>query len=240
MKYYPKHLAAIFSCSALLLAACGNEDTDINQETSMDTEPAQTLDRYEAPDAVSPQPNLAGEPGIADPNSTSNPTERGVTGDNAVNVRGGNETTAFAELSAASGSDVAGNVEFLSQDDQVRMTVFITGLTAGQHAIHVHENGSCAGPDASGAGGHFSPDNDPHGAITDPEDERHAGDLGNFVADESGSATFEKFDDVITLTGPDAIVGKAIVVHRGSDDFTTQPSGDAGERVACGVIQIGS
>ena len=91
-------------------------------------------------------------------------------------------------------------------------------------------------PDAASAGGHFNPDNKKHGAPTD--EERHVGDLGNLEADENGVAHYERTDTVIAFFGPHSVIGRAIIVHAGEDDFTSQPTGNAGTRLACGVIGI--
>jgi Cu-Zn family superoxide dismutase len=100
----------------------------------------------------------------------------------------------------------------------------------------VHELGDCTAPDGTSAGGHFNPEGMPHGAPADAQ--RHVGDLGNLTADDSGMAHYERTDDVIALSGDHSIVGRGIIVHAGADDLTSQPTGAAGARVACGVIGI--
>jgi Cu-Zn family superoxide dismutase len=111
-------------------------------------------------------------------------------------------------------------------------------LEPGPHGFHVHEFGDCSAPDGSSAGGHFAPLGSPHGPPDAGQGERHIGDLGNIVANADGVVEQELADSVIRLDGENSIVGKAIIVHAGADDFTTQPSGAAGERVACGVIEL--
>lgn len=147
--------------------------------------------------------------------------------------------TATATLGAASGSGVSGTVTFSEEAGGVRIYAMLTGLAPGEHGFHVHETGDCSAPDASSAGGHFNPGGMDHGA---PEaDPRHAGDLGNIVADEAGNATYERVDAHITLgDGPNSIIGRAVVVHSEPDDMTSQPAGNAGARIACGVIVAGS
>ena len=92
---------------------------------------------------------------------------------------------------------------------------------------------------AGAAGGHFNPMNTPHGAPSDASGNRHVGDLGNVTADDQGMVNAEMLDSVIALDGSNSIVGKALMVHAGRDDLTSQPSGDSGARIACGVIRAG-
>jgi Cu-Zn family superoxide dismutase len=142
-----------------------------------------------------------------------------------------------AVLEPTEGNDVRGRVAFIEIEDGIRIVAEISGLDAGLHGFHVHETGDCSAPDASSAGGHFAPGGTPHGAPDAPPAERHAGDLGNLEAVADGTARYERVDSAIRLAGPNSIVGKAVVVHAGEDDLTSQPSGDAGSRVACGVIE---
>ncbi len=149
----------------------------------------------------------------------------------------GDTTKAIAVLHPTQGSNVAGKVTFTASGDQVKVVADITGLTPGKHGFHIHEFGDCSDPKAASAGGHFNPTNHQHGS-PDAEN-RHAGDLGNIEADSSGKAHLELTDKVMKLTGADSIVGHAVIVHEKADDLKTQPTGDAGGRVACGVIGIG-
>jgi Cu-Zn family superoxide dismutase len=118
----------------------------------------------------------------------------------------------------------------------VQVSAQIEGLEPGPHGFHIHEKGDCSSPDASSAGDHFSPQQHTHGAPTDSAKYRHAGDLGNVIADENGIVvlTDKTFD--IELNGQNSIIGRAVILHEREDDLQTQPSGDAGNRVACGVI----
>lgn len=148
----------------------------------------------------------------------------------------GSGRTATATLASASGSGVTGTVSFTEQAEGVHVFAMVSGLTPGPHGFHVHENGDCSAPDATSAGGHFNPTGAPHGA---PDAEaHHAGDMGNLVADEAGNANYEAVLTGVSLgDGPDSIVGRAVIVHADPDDMTSQPTGNAGARVACGVIQ---
>jgi len=131
---------------------------------------------------------------------------------------------------------VRGTIDFTRVSDGIRVTGRITGLRPGEHGFHVHEYGDLSDQESGkSAGGHFAPRGMPHGRPTD--DKRHVGDLGNVVADESGVATIDLTDRTIELSGPHSILGRSVVVHRGPDQFT-QPSGNAGPRVAFGVIGL--
>lgn len=143
---------------------------------------------------------------------------------------------AVAVLSPAQNSEVHGQVTFLEETEGVRVTANIEGLTPGKHGFHIHEKGDCSAPDFSSAGGHFNPLGRPHGSPTDPE--HHAGDFGNIEANEQGVARFERVFNWLTLTGTNSIVDRAVIVHEKPDDLKTQPTGNAGGRVACGVIKL--
>lgn len=143
---------------------------------------------------------------------------------------------ANAQLRAKSGSDISGTVSFRLDPgkDAMRIKLEANGLEPGKHGFHVHENGSCSGEGAKGAGGHFNPANRKHGAPTNAD--HHAGDLGNVVVESGGTVSVEVESPALTFTGESSIIGKSIVIHAKADDFYSQPSGDAGKRVACGVI----
>jgi Cu-Zn family superoxide dismutase len=143
---------------------------------------------------------------------------------------------AIAVLNPASGSQVHGTVIFTKEDNGIRVVALIAGLTPGKHGFHIHEFGDCSAPDASSAGGHFNPGHMPHGGPNDKE--HHVGDMGNINADSSGVAHLDYTDNSITLSGSNSIIGHSVVVHASPDDFKTQPSGNSGTRVACGVIGI--
>ena len=148
------------------------------------------------------------------------------------------ETRATAMLEPTEGNNVSGEVTFIQQQEDVRVQGTVSGLSEGQHGFHVHETGDCSAPDASSAGGHYAPNNNPHGAPTDPASEHHTGDMGNIMADASGTARIDTSFQFLSLNGQESIVGKAVIVHQGADDLTSQPSGDAGSRLACGVIEM--
>jgi Cu-Zn family superoxide dismutase len=136
----------------------------------------------------------------------------------------------------ASNGHVQGTVTFTQTDDGIAIAGEITGLTPGKHGFHIHEFGDLSSADGMATGGHFNPDMHKHGG---PEDaERHAGDFGNIEAGEDGKATIKMTDKKISLNGPHAILGRALIVHAKADDLKTQPSGDAGARIAQGVIGV--
>lgn len=142
---------------------------------------------------------------------------------------------AKAILKPTKNSQVHGVVLFSALADGVKIVADVDGLTPGNHGFHIHEKGDCSAADGSSAGGHFNPDNKKHGA---PDSAiRHVGDLGNLEADETGHAHYERIDTVIALDGPHSIIGRSIIVHTDPDDFTTQPTGNSGPRVACGLIE---
>ena len=143
--------------------------------------------------------------------------------------------SAVATLAPTQGNKVTGTVAFVREPNGIRVTARIQGLAEGDHGFHVHEKGDCSAPDGSSAGGHFNPTNLPH-AGRDAQ-KRHVGDLGNLTADANGVASVNFVDSHLELSGPNSIIGKAVIVHAGPDDFTSQPSGNAGGRVACGVIE---
>lgn len=150
---------------------------------------------------------------------------------------GGEVVVAIAELQPTEGNQANGIVTFTKVADGIRVDVDITGLGENsEHGFHIHEKGDCSAPDATSAGGHFNPHQMPHGAPHDTE--RHVGDLGNLTADENGSAEKEFVDKHLTFDGPTSIIGRAVVVHADPDDLKSQPTGAAGARIACGVIQV--
>ena len=153
----------------------------------------------------------------------------------------GMDVGAMAQIAPLGGSGVTGTVTFTQlAGGQLRVEYMLRGLEPGPHGFHVHENGSCAagedGTPGGAAGGHFNPADHPHGAPEAAPTARHVGDFGNIIATASGEASGTFTDQVARLLGPDSIVGKALVVHGGTDDLQSQPSGEAGPRVGCGVI----
>ena len=138
-------------------------------------------------------------------------------------------------LHPTAGNKVSGTVTFTPVADGVQVHAEITGLTPGKHGFHIHEFGDCSAADASSAGAHFNPTNQPHAGPDAAA--RHEGDMGNVEADASGNAKLDYVDHQISLANDaKSAIGRSVVVHAKPDDLKTQPSGDAGGRIACGVI----
>lgn len=147
---------------------------------------------------------------------------------------------AQVQLLPTAGNEAGGALAFTRENGDVRVVGTLTGLAPGSvHGFHIHETGDCNAPDASSAGGHFAPAGNPHGNRETPEP-HHAGDMPNQTANERGEAEIDVLlDDVELGTGGERdIAGRAVIVHARADDYTTQPAGDAGERIACGVIRV--
>lgn len=141
-------------------------------------------------------------------------------------------------LQSVSESNLSGNVVFTQEDGEVSMTAIISGLAEGTHAIHIHEKGDCSAADGKSAGGHWNPTGAQHGEWGS-SDGFHKGDIGNFEVDANGNGTVNLTTDEWCIGCGDTnkdILGKAVIVHDGVDDYTSQPSGAAGTRVGCGTI----
>jgi Cu-Zn family superoxide dismutase len=146
-------------------------------------------------------------------------------------------SSATVNLASASGSLVSGRLSAMPMAGGVHFTGEVGGLAPGStHAIHVHETGDCSATDASSAGGHFNPTGAPHGKVD--AGPHHAGDMNNIVANAQGIAQVDVHAEGVTLGGgaTNDIAGRAVIVHAAPDDYRSQPSGDAGARVACGLI----
>jgi Cu-Zn family superoxide dismutase len=147
-----------------------------------------------------------------------------------------NLTKAICLLHPTQGSETMGTVTFVQKPDGIIITADVNGLSPGKHGFHIHEFGDCSKLDGKSAGGHFNPTARNHGG---PEsEERHVGDLGNLVAGDDGTAHYKWTDKLISFAGQNSILGRAIIVHAGEDDLNSQPTGNAGARLACGVIGI--
>jgi len=149
----------------------------------------------------------------------------------------GSGQKASANLESRSGSKTTGEVNFVSQGKDVLVTGKFSGLKPNsEHGFHVHEKGDCSAADATSAGGHFNPDGKPHGLPGSGA--HHAGDMPNIKADGAGNANYStKLHGFAVNTGPNGIIGKSVVVHRDPDDYKSQPAGNSGPRIACGLIK---
>lgn len=146
--------------------------------------------------------------------------------------------TAVADLDPRSGSSVQGIVMMTDEGNgMVRVKLDATGLQPNsRHGFHVHENGDCSAPDATSAGGHYNPMAAPHGAPADAV--KHVGDMGNVMSNADGEIHEEMVLDFLSLSGEHSVVNRAVILHAKADDLVSQPSGDAGARIACGVLRL--
>ncbi|MDZ7771407.1 MAG: superoxide dismutase family protein [Balneolaceae bacterium] len=169
-------------------------------------------------------------------------TPQGDSGESADTATSGTMTqsasvdSAVAILQPTQGNQAAGTVTFTGTPEGVRVQGSLTGLSSGEHGFHVHRYGDCRAADGTSAGGHYNPADTSHGAPDDAE--RHMGDMGNITATEGGTAQIDFTDSRLSLDGPNSIMGRGVILHAGADDFTSQPSGAAGARIACGEIGI--
>jgi len=157
----------------------------------------------------------------------------------ALSASGADRKVATAELKDAKGQTV-GQVKLKQGRNAVTLSAKVTGLTAGEHAIHVHTVGKCEAPDFKTAGGHFNPENKKHGMMN--PDGHHAGDMPNFKIGANGKGSYTGILQGVTLAGAGVNSlfhegGTAVVIHEKADDMKTDPAGNAGARVACGPVQ---
>jgi len=141
---------------------------------------------------------------------------------------------AVAVINSKNDSKVTGLVTFTQEKNGVRVEASLEGLSPGKHGFHIHEYGDCSSKDATSAGGHFNPFQQKHGCPKSYP--YHVGDMGNIKADRNGKAKLNKVFSHLKLRGPSSIIGRAVIVHAKEDDCTSQPTGNAGKRLGCGVI----
>ena len=142
--------------------------------------------------------------------------------------------SASAQLAARSGSTVSGNLTFTERGGSLRIDGQLAGLTPGEHGFHIHEVGDCSAPDATTAKGHYNPAGQQHGRRD--SEMHHGGDMPNLTANAQGEAHLAAEIKGLTLN---EILGRSVVVHADPDDYKSQPAGNSGKRVACGVIVAG-
>jgi Cu-Zn family superoxide dismutase len=212
-------------CVVLLgaLGACSAEEPPANVSEDRGAAPAPPAAVAEPPAASVPAP--AADAPVQQPVSSAPPASLVAT------------LAAVAELMPIGDDGARGRVEFYLAQPTLAINVEITGLEPGNHGFHIHENGDCGGPAASAAGAHLNPHGAPHGDPEDDAQQRHAGDLGNVRAEDNGEVKQWLRTDELQLQGPAGIIGKALVVHAGDDDLVSQPGGESGNPVACGVIK---
>lgn len=205
------------TAAVMLLAACGDRPG-----TGTDAAPGTDTTDVTPPATTTPDAGVAGM-------SETQPTEGVAAGQVTV------------ELSPTTGNTAAGLLTLSQSSDSVQISGEVTGLAPGStHGFHVHEFGDCSAPDASSAGGHFNPAGATHGGPTDSV--RHLGDLSNIIADTEGRATVSQSVTGATLAPgmQNSLMNRSLVVHADADDYKTQPSGNSGARLACGVIGGGA
>lgn len=227
----------IFAALGLSLLGCERKPAELTSTPVIDPLPPAATPVAE--DSAAP----AAERRVAEPALPTEKTEE-MAVDKATEMADKREDTyrAAALVKGLGDSKVAGTVNFSvdKDDDGIEVEVKLTGLSPGDHGFHIHMNGDCSAADGSSAGGHFNPTGAEHGAPDSAA--HHVGDLGNITANDDGEV-----DTTLTLRGaliateptsPNdrSILGRAIIVHSGPDDLKSQPSGDAGTPVACGVI----
>jgi len=146
---------------------------------------------------------------------------------------------ATAQLQPTKGNKTFGEATFEQVGNKVKVTIFVQGLRPDrEHGLHIHEKGDCSSGDGMSTGGHFNPQSKPHSRHTDAN--RHAGDLPSLRAGKDGRGNVVVELDVITVgSGATDIIGRGLIVHADPDDYKTQPTGNAGARIACGVIKAG-
>lgn len=144
---------------------------------------------------------------------------------------------AVAVIGPANDSGLEGRATFTRTEAGVRLDVELENASPGLHAVHLHENGDCSAQDASSAGGHWNPTGEDHGKWGEPP--FHLGDIGNVEVNDDGTGSLTLTTDQWSLgDGSDRdVVGTAVVVHAGADDFTSQPAGASGDRIGCGVVE---
>ena len=154
-------------------------------------------------------------------------------------MQSGGPLAAIATLKGGPGNPkLSGTITFTPEGDRIHIVADLKGVDkAGMHGFHVHEKGVCDGDFAS-AGGHFNPSGAQHACM--PTDTLHAGDFGNIEVAADGTAHLDTYTNHLSLSGATSVIGKAVVLHAGQDDCKTQPSGNSGPRVACGVVRASS
>ncbi|MEZ4750013.1 MAG: superoxide dismutase family protein, partial [Bdellovibrionota bacterium] len=170
--------------------------------------------------------------GVFFPGCTRNENPNAVTEN-----RGENAFTAVADLQAKSGSKVSGTVAFNLKPEGLVVTARVENATPGKHGFHIHEKGDCSAADGSSAGGHYNPTDKSHGGPSAAS--HHVGDMGNITVNADGTGSLKETLKTENFSDWEDLIGRAVVLHGGTDDLVSQPSGNAGDRVACGVIQKG-
>lgn len=139
--------------------------------------------------------------------------------------------TASAVVEALGDTELSGEFRFVQNGDLVHIFGSLSGLESGHYGFHIHDGTTC-----DDRGGHFNPTDRPHGAPDEPEHLRHVGDLGNLIS-RDGHAAYDRLEAIVRLDGEHGVMGRALVIHAGRDQFLPQPAGDAGTQIGCGLIE---
>ena len=192
------------------------------------------------PEATKPSPPATGgasKPSAPEASKPSAPEKAATPAATIGAPAAAGGKTAKAAIEGRSGSKLTGEVTFVEADGVVKVMVHVMSAPPGKHAVHIHEKGDCSFPDAKSAGGHFNPGGAHKHGAPDAAD-HHPGDFGNMEVGADGHGMLQLTSKDITVkAGPNSVVGLAIIVHDKEDDMTTQPTGNAGDRIGCGVIQ---
>ncbi len=150
------------------------------------------------------------------------------------------ENQATAVLQAKGDSGLSGTARFEQTGTEITFHILVENVSPGSHAVHIHEIGDCSSADGKSAGGHWNPTEEAHGKWGTPP--HHLGDIGNLEVDSEGNGEMTLRTGRWSIGGPSGtnVVGRAIIVHAGADDLASQPTGNAGGRIGCGVVNSGS
>jgi Cu-Zn family superoxide dismutase len=216
--------------AAAVLAACEPRNPEPSDAEPSDGNPAPGAPPTASADPRSPVPTQAP--------TTLSQSSPGAPAATVVPPATDAHMVAQANLQPVGHGGARGVVEFFP-DPQGGMTIQarITGLPPGEHGLHIHEIGDCSASDGSAAGEHLAPEKDKHGSPASAHDAHHAGDLGNITAGDDGTVVQTLHDDELMVHGDHGIAGRAVVVHTNKDDLVSQPSGNSGDPIACGVVE---
>lgn len=239
MKHNAKYSALFISSAFMLLAACGRDDvTPGNSSRNAIDDNSPSAPVAAVPTAIDAVPPNNATPNDDEDDSAERVQESDLIPDEYTTNDGSIDRLGIATLQPTEGNTTSGMVAFIQADadnEEIRVVGKIINISPGAHGFHIHETGNCMSPDASSAGEHFNPAGAHHAGHE--AEVRHVGDLGNVVANADNTATFDFYDDHMEFVGMNNIIGKAFIVHADEDDLTTQPAGNSGDRIACGVIE---
>jgi Cu-Zn family superoxide dismutase len=221
----------LLSSVFLLLASCGGDDVPPGNTSQIVQRQIDTPQETQQQAQTSNQQQQSGELDLR-------PEEADLIPEDYTRDGGEIARLAVATLQPTAGNVTSGMVVFIQgdpEDEQIRVIGKINNIAPGPHGFHVHEVGNCTTPDASSAGEHYNPAGTQHADRASTV--RHIGDLGNLAAGEDRTASFDFYDSQIELQGANSIIEKALIVHAMEDDLTSQPAGNSGDRIACGIIK---